>query len=158
VLAWLIGDQRIPPWREWPEVTTREPRAPRFLGDLPHGWVASSFVRSVRRLLAYEADDGTRLVLAAGVPEAWVREPPGVRVRALPTRFGALDLSLLADGEDTLRVRFGGACRPPGGFVLVSPLARPLREVAIDGRARPADDPKQVRLAERPAEVTLICA
>ena len=157
LLAWLIGDQRISAWREWPEVATRELRAPRFLGDLPHGWVASSFVRSVRRLIAYEEDDGALLVLAAGVPEAWVRESPGVRVRALPTRFGSLDLSLLAEGEAAVRVRFGGVCRPPGGFVLVSPLARPLREVAIDGRVRPADDPKQVRLPERPAEVRLVC-
>ena len=156
LLSWLIGDQRIPAWREWPEVSTKDPRAPRFLGDLPHGWVASSFVRSVRRLIAYEGDDGASLVVAAGVPEAWVREAPGVRVRGLPTRFGPLDLDLLAESETRVRVRFGGACQPPGGFVVVSPLERPLREVVVDGRARAVDDPKQVRLAERPAELVLI--
>ncbi len=156
LLAWLIGDQRIPAWREWPEVSTKDPRAPRFLGDLPHGWVASSFVRSVRRLIAYESDDGASLVVAAGVPEVWVREAPGVRVRSLPTRFGPLDLDLLAESGARVRVRFGGACQPPDGFVLVSPLAKPLREIVIDGRAGPADDPKQVRLAGRPLEVVLV--
>ncbi|RIK91345.1 MAG: hypothetical protein DCC71_25160, partial [Proteobacteria bacterium] len=148
LLAWLIDDQRPPGWRQWPEVTTRDPRAPRFLGDLPHGWVASSFVRSVRRLVVLEDWDAQRVVLAAGVPEAWVRDPAGVRASALPTPFGALDFSLRADGERRVRARLGGACRPPGGFELASPLARPLAAVAIDGGARQApDDAARVRFA-----------
>ena len=107
-------------------------------------------------MVVYEDAEAEALVLAAGVPEAWVREAPGVRARALPTRFGPLDLSLVAEGEARVRVSFGGACRPPGGFVLVSPLTRTLREVVIDGRARPAEEPGQVRLRERPGEVVLV--
>ncbi len=155
VLDWLVGDQRPPAWRQWPEVSTRDPRAPRFLGDLPHGWVASSFVRSVRRLIAFEDEDAGTLVIGAGVPEAWVREAPGVRVRGLPTHFGALDLDLRAEGEGRLRAHFGGACRPPGGFVLESPFARPLREVVVDGRERAAGDPHRLRLASDTREVEL---
>ena len=156
VLAWLISDQRIPAWREWPEVTTRDPRAPRFLGDLPHGWVASSFVRSVRRLVAYEDDDSRALVIGAGVPEAWVREAPGVGVASLPTHFGALDLQLIADGADRVRATFGGACSPPGGVVVVSPLARPLRGAIVDGVVRAVEDPTRVRLAALPRELVLV--
>lgn len=155
LLDWLVGDQRPPAWRQWPEVSTRDPRAPRFLGDLPHGWVASSFVRSVRRLLAFEDDEAGTLVVGAGVPEAWVRDAPGVRVRGLPTHFGALDLELRAAGEGRLRASFGGACRPPGGFVLESPFAQALREVVVDGQARAADDPRRVRLASGAREVEL---
>ena len=155
LLAWLIGDQRPPAWRQWPEVSTRDPRAPRFLGDLPHGWVASSFVRSVRRLLAYEDDEAGILVIGAGVPQAWVAEAPGVRVRGLPTHFGPLDLELRADGESRVRAVLGGSCRPPKGFVLESPLAHPLREVVVDGRARAADDPRRVHLASSAREVEL---
>jgi hypothetical protein len=154
LLAWLIADQRPGGWRQWPEVATRDPRAPRFLGDLPHGWVASSFVRALRRLLAFEREDGT-LVVAAGVPERWVREAPGVRLRGLPTHFGPLELELWAERGDCLRARLGGAARPPGGIVLESPLARPLREVVVGGRARAASDPRRVRLAHLPAEVEL---
>jgi hypothetical protein len=155
LLAWLVEDQRPPAWRQWPEVTTRDPRTPRFLGDLPHGWVASSFVRSVRRLVAYERDEDGVLVVAAGVPEAWVRDGPGVVARGLPTHFGPLDLVLRADGEGGVRARFGADCRPPGGIVLESPLARPLREVVVDGRPRAADDPRRVALREVPSEVRL---
>ncbi len=155
LLDWLIRDQRPQGWRQWPEVTTRDPRTPRFLGDLPHGWVASSFLRSVRRLLAYERDDEGVLVLAAGIPEAWLRSGEGVRARALPTHFGALDLWLRADGESRVRVTFGGACQPPAGFVLVSPLARPLRDVLVDGRPTPLAGLREIALRERPAEVEL---
>ncbi len=154
LLEGLIADQRPPGWRQWPEVAHRDPRAPRFLGDLPHGWVASSFVRAVRRLIAWEREDGV-LVVAAGVPEAWVREAPGVRARGLATRFGPLDLELVARGEDCVAATLGGACRPPGGILLESPLARPLRTVVVGGRARSPDDPARVLLRELPVEVEL---
>jgi len=155
LLAWLVGDQRPPAWRQWPEIAWTDGRAPRFLGDLPHGWVASSFCRAVRRLLAYEREDGA-LVLAAGVPEAWVRSGPGVRLRGLPTHFGPLDLTLVAVAADCVRATFGASrCRPPGGVVIESPLARPLREIVVDGRTRAAADPLRVWLAEVPSAVDL---
>ncbi len=150
----LIEDQRPTGWRQWPEISHRDRRAPRFLGDLPHGWVASSFLRSLRRLLAYEREDGA-LVLAAGVPEAWLAAP-GVRLRGLPTRFGPLDLALCSGGEGLVRVTVGGSlARPPGGIVLVSPRARPLREVLVDGHAHAFTDSGTVDLRDIPAEVVL---
>jgi hypothetical protein len=156
LLAWWIGEQRPAAWRQWPEVATRDPRAPRFLGDLPHGWAASTFVRALRRLVAFERAEDGALVIAAGVPEAWLREPPGVRVRGLATWWGPLDLVLDAPGEGRMRARFGGALRPPpGGVVIESPLARPLREVIVDGAARPAADARRVVLRAVPHEVEL---
>lgn len=155
LLAWLIDDQRIPAWREWPEVTTRDPRAPRFLGDLPHGWVASSFVRSVRRLVVYEDGDAGRLVIGAGIPEAWVREAPGVVATGLPTHFGALDLAIVEESDDSVRVTLGGDCAPPRGIEIVSPLERALWEVVVDGVAQRAEDPSRVRTGSMPREVRL---
>jgi hypothetical protein len=145
-------DQRPPGWRQWPEIVHRDPRAPRFLGDLPHGWIASTFLRSARRLFAWEREDGA-LVLAAGVPEAWLAAP-GVRLRGLPTHFGPLDLALVASGDGGARVTLGGV-RPPGGIVLISPLARPLREAIADGRAVPLREPDRVHLRGVPAEILL---
>ena len=155
LLGWLVEEQRPPAWRQWPEVSTRDPRAPRFLGDLPHGWVASSFVRTLRRLIVYERAEDEALVLAAGVPEAWLAAP-GVRVRGLPTWWGPLDLTLVARGPGCVRMSFGGSLRPPpGGLVIESPLARPLREVVIDGHTRPATDPRRLHLRDIPHEVEL---
>jgi hypothetical protein len=147
LLQWLIDDQRPPPWHQWPEVSTRDPRASRFLGDLPHGWIASSFVRSVRRMLAYERADDGALVLGAGVPAAWVREAPGIRVRGLPTHAGPLDYTMCAEGEGRVRVTLGGHIRfPSAGIVVESPLQAPLRRIVVDGRQEPATDPQRVTL------------
>src|SRR5262249_16602954 len=130
LLQWLIDDQRPPAWHQWPEVSTRDPRAPRFLGDLPHGWIASSFVRSVRRMLAYERAGDGALVLGAGIPAAWVREAPGVRVRRLPTHAGPLEYTMCAEGEERVRVSFGRALPvPSAGVVVESPLEQPMRRV-----------------------------
>lgn len=154
LLEALIADQRPRAWRQWPEVAWRDRRAPRFLGDLPHGWVASSFLRAVRRLLVFELEDDS-LWLCAGVPEAWVRDPAGVRVRALPTRYGLLDLTMRQTDADTVHVAIGGSlARPAGGVIVASPLARRLRAVTADGRD--ADfAPREARFAELPRAVVL---
>jgi hypothetical protein len=152
----LIADQRLAAWCEWPEIVWNDRRAPRFFGDLPHGWVASSFVRAARRLIAYERRDDGALVLAAGVPEAWVREAPGVRVRALPTHYGPLDYTLHADARDRVRLTLGGRARPPGGFVVVSPLERPLRGALVGGRAHPLRDPRHLVLRSPIPEAILL--
>jgi hypothetical protein len=153
VLDRMLDDQRPAGWRQWPEIAWRDRRAPRFLGDLPHGWVASTFVRAVRRLVVDERDDGA-LVVCAGVPEAWL-EPPGIRTRGLATRFGPLDLTVRAE-ETTVRVTFGpGLRRPPGGLVLVSPRIAPLRGAEVDGRPRAVTAPDALHLPDVPAEVAL---
>ncbi|HZP42448.1 MAG TPA: discoidin domain-containing protein [Candidatus Binatia bacterium] len=154
LLDWLVAEQRPRAWRQWPEIAHRDPRAPRFLGDLPHGWVAASFVRAVRRLVAWERHEDGALVVAAGIPEPWVREAPGVRVRGLPTRFGALHLAMSADGGDEVRVVLGGV-RPPGGIVIESPSARPLRDVGGDSRARVLEGARRVWLPAAPAALVL---
>ena len=156
LLQWLIDDQRPPPWRQWPEVSTRDPRVPRFLGDLPHGWIASSFVRSVRRMLAYERADDGALVLGAGVPAAWVREAPGIRVHALPTHAGLLDYTMRAEGEDRVRIALGGNLRvPTAGIVIESPFEQPLRRIVVDGQEQTAADPQRFTLSSMAAEVIL---
>ena len=152
----FVADQRPVGWRQWPEVSWHDPRAPRFLGDLPHGWVASTFVRVVRRLFVWERR-GNALVVGAGVPEPWVDEEPGVRIRGLATHFGVVNLSMRAESGDGVRVVLGGTLRrPPGGVVLASPRARPLREVVVDGRSAAAVHPTLVHLDDVPAEVVFL--
>jgi len=156
LLDWLISDQRLAPWREWPEISWRDRRAPRFVGDIPHGWIASSFVRAVRRMIAHESTRDRALVLAAGIPEAWVREAPGVRVRGLRTHHGLLDFTMCADGADRVKVTIGGTIRvPEGGVVVESPYSPPLRSVVIDGERTRARDPRRVVVRRSTARVVL---
>ncbi|HMG48652.1 MAG TPA: discoidin domain-containing protein [Allosphingosinicella sp.] len=113
----LMADRRPAGWNQWAEVVGREPRAPRFLGDMPHGWVASDFINATLDRLAFERASDGALVLAAGVPNSWL-EGGGIAVSGLRTPFGRLSYSLRAQGgRARLTYRLDGRS-PPGGLVL----------------------------------------
>jgi hypothetical protein len=126
LLDTFLKDRRPAGWNQWPEVVYRDQRAPGFLGDLPHTWVASDFIRSFLDLLAYERDSDHALILAAGIPSSWITAPGGVAVRHLPTPWGLLDYSLKAEGN-AVRLRIGGTLKvPPGGIVIGEKVIRKL--------------------------------
>ncbi|HSS51188.1 MAG TPA: discoidin domain-containing protein [Thermoanaerobaculia bacterium] len=126
LLDFFLEDRRPPAWNQWPEVVYRDPRKPGFLGDLPHTWVGSDYVRSFLDLLAYERDSDHALILAAGVPDSWLASPGGVAVRRLPTPWGLLDYSLAQEG-DSVRLKVGGGLKvPPGGIVVRDQVIRNL--------------------------------
>jgi len=67
-----------------------------------------------------------------------------------------LDLSLRAEGANMVRVRVSGdLVVPPGGLVVTSPLARPLRKVTVNGRPLAAHDADSAIVREFPADVRL---
>ncbi len=155
VLDWLFKDKRPPEWNQWPEVVWRDQRIPRFFGDVPHGWVASDFIRSVLDLFAYEdeRETGAALVVAAGIREEWMREGEGVRVRSLPTRFGKLGYALRAMG-DTVTITFDpGLRQPAAGFVVRNPLTVPARRIVVDGKEASASTAGDLELFVLPREV-----
>ena len=115
LIDFFMKDRRPAGWNQWAEVVGREARKPRFIGDMPHGWVASDFIRSALDLFAYEREDDGSLVLAAGVPLAWL-EGEGIAIEGLRTPWGALRYSLRRDGSRVILDVSAGAS-PPGGFV-----------------------------------------
>jgi hypothetical protein len=132
-LAYFYADRRPAGWNQWAEVVSRDPREPRFLGDMPHGWVASDHIRSVLDLFAYEHEGTHALVLAAGVPMAWLRGK-GLSIRDLRTPYGLLSWSARARADGAVDVRVSGLRSwPPGGVTLHGPWPRDAR-VDIDGR------------------------
>jgi hypothetical protein len=114
-LDFFFGDQQPRAWNQWAEVVSRTPRKPFFLGDLPHAWVASDYVRSALDMFAYERQTDDAIVIAAGIPAAWL-EGEGIAVDGLRTPGGPLKYSLRASG-DKLRLEISGAKPPKGGFV-----------------------------------------
>ncbi|MER2602942.1 MAG: discoidin domain-containing protein [Candidatus Competibacter phosphatis] len=155
-LEFFFEGQRPAAWNHWAEVVWREPRAPRFIGDMPHTWIGSDFIRSARALFAYEREADQALVIGAGIPPAWATSPEGVTVKRLPTWHGTLNYRMAMSDPDTLRVRLSGdVVVPPGGIVLHSPLDRPLRTVTVNGQPIPALTTDTVRIDRFPAEVDL---
>jgi hypothetical protein len=116
LLAFFMAGRRPAGWNQWPEVVGRDDR-PRFIGDLPHAWVAADFIRSALDLFAYEREGDGALVLAAGVPSTWLGEKGGVAVKNLRTPYGRLSYSLERRGRRLVLQVGADSQAPPGGFV-----------------------------------------
>lgn len=129
--SFLVGDRRPPAWNQWPEISWRDPRSPGHIGDVPHAWIAAEWVLSFRTMLAYERMEDEALVVAAGVPLAWLDEDE-VIVDGLVTYWGTLGFTLRRTG-DAVTIAVRGDAAPPGGIVLEPPLGGRLRAAEVDG-------------------------
>ena len=107
MLDFFFEGQRPQAWRDWAEVVWHDRDTPKFIGDMPHTWVGSDYIRSVLDMFAYDRASDSALVVGAGIAEKWVREAPGVKVRALGTPYGPIDFDIRATGK-TLVAHLGG--------------------------------------------------
>jgi hypothetical protein len=96
VLEYFMQHRRPLGWNHWGEVIYADPKTPKFIGDAPHGWVGSDFLRSVRNLFVFE-NRGT-LIVGRGLTSSWL--DAGVSIENLPTHHGRLTFKArrLADG------------------------------------------------------------
>ncbi|MBV8518268.1 MAG: discoidin domain-containing protein [Acidobacteria bacterium] len=117
MIAFFMQHTRPAAWNQWSEVVYRDARHPSFIGDMPHTWVGSDFIRSILDLFVYE-DDGA-LVINAGVPLAWTRGR-GAIVRGIQTPYGTVNVTI-RDGVAAVT----GDAKPPRGFVLRSSATTP---------------------------------
>lgn len=131
LLAFFFADRRPAAWNQWAEVVGRDPREPRFVGDMPHAWIASDYVRSALDLFAYDRASDQSMVIAAGVQPGWLAGE-GIAVRDLRTPYGRFGYTLKAkDGRALLTIT--QPIDPPGGVV----LSLPSGEVKLEqGRRR----------------------
>jgi F5/8 type C domain-containing protein len=152
-LAWYLADQRPRGWNQWAEVVGRLPRAPRFVGDMPHAWVHSDYARSALDLFAYERAADHAIVLAAGIDPAWFAE--GFALDRLPTPYGPLSYDVTATAG-AITVRIGPGTVPPGGLVLAWPLPTPPGAAQINGTpARWRGATPELSITTRPATIVL---
>ena len=153
LLAFFLADQQPVGWNQWAEVVGHARRTPRFIGDLPHAWVASDYIRSVLDLFAYARDSDQSLVLAAGVPAAWL-DDGGIEIENLRTPYGKLGYTLKrADGRIRLSIR-QGLQLPSGGIVFAWPGDLPPGTTRIN--AVPAQwSNGELRIRSLPAEIVV---
>lgn len=155
MLDFFFQGQRPAAWREWAEVVWRDRDTPKFIGDMPHTWVGSDYIRSVLDMFAYDRASDSALVVGAGIAERWVREAPGVKVRALGTPYGPIDFDARATAR-SLVAHVGGTLRmPPGGIAFRSPLDRPIRRARVNGSAISPTSSGEVVLHHLPATIDL---
>jgi hypothetical protein len=154
-LGWFFEHRRPPAWRHWAEVVWQDPATPKFIGDMPHTWVGSDFLRSVLDFFAYERESDRALVVGDGIAERWVSEQPGVSVRRLSTYYGPLSYSMRGGG-DRVVVRIEAGLRlPEGGIVVRSPRGRPVQRAMLNGQPAQVAEGREVVVRRLPAELTL---
>ena len=70
-LDFFLAHRRPLGWKHWAEVVFADEKEPGFLGDAPHGWVASDFLRAMRSIAIYEL--GGEYFIGAGIKkEMWL--------------------------------------------------------------------------------------
>ncbi len=151
LLDFLMDGRRPAAWNEWAEVVWKDRRAGKNIGDMPHSWAASDFIRSFRTMIACERERDSCLLICAGIPDAWVRNPPGIEVRNLPTHFGPLSYRIRPSAGGVVVEIGAGTDIPPGGIRVRSPLSAGVRE--IRGAATAKDDPRDALVESLPARV-----
>ena len=154
ILRLLMADRRPLAWNQWGEVVWRERRIDRFIGDMPHTWVASDFIRSALDLFAYERASDSSIVLLAGVPGEWL-DGEGISLTDLRTTRGRLSLTARRmDGEVRVTVRLDGPV-PSGGIVIAAPETTPPGTIRVDGARLRPDRDGAVRIRKGAAEIRL---
>ena len=117
MLDFFMADRRPAAWNQWAEVVGRDARTPRFVGDMPHGWISSDYIRSALDLFAYEREADHALVVADGIPAGWLRGG-GVAVEGLRTPYGPFGYRMKEQGGRVSLAIGAGMALPPGGIVL----------------------------------------
>lgn len=85
-----------------------DPAAARH-GNMPHNWTTAEVIALVRDMLVREDGDG--LVLASGVPRAWLRPGAVIAAEGLPTAMGLASYRLVVGDDGRVTV---DAHLPPG--------------------------------------------
>ncbi|HEY8586845.1 MAG TPA: discoidin domain-containing protein [Rhodanobacter sp.] len=134
LLAFFMADRRPAAWNQWAEVVGRDVRQPRFVGDMPHAWIASDFLRSLYDMFAWERTADHALVLASGIPACWLRGE-GVGIEHLRTPYGELGYRLRERGGELVLSVPADVGLPPGGLVLPWPYAgEPIGKAWLDNQ------------------------
>jgi hypothetical protein len=132
LLNFFLSDRRPRGWNQWPEITWKDPRSPGHLGDVPHTWIAAEYLLALASMVAEEREATASMVLAAGMPWAWISEEGGFSVSNLPTRYGMLDFSIHAVADDCIHVEITATITlPPGGLAIMPPLPDGVRIESI---------------------------
>ncbi|MFT3990337.1 MAG: discoidin domain-containing protein [Luteolibacter sp.] len=152
LLEFFLSDRRPLEWNQWPEISWRDPRSPGHLGDVPHTWISAEYILAVLSMISSEREETDSLVLASGMPWSWISAEGGFRVNHLPTRFGTLDFSISARGEEEIEVRVNGSLTlPPGGVEVIPPLPPGMKIARV---ADPENHPLPVSLDGRRVALT----
>jgi hypothetical protein len=143
LLRSLLDGRRPAQWQVLAEVVHSRLRHPGYLGDMPHTWIGSEYVRTIVGMLMREDDDA--LLLLPGTPTEWLAGS-GLRIGDLPTAYGKLSLAARRQGK-TLRLTLAPGLREATPVHEFWPQRTKPSRVRVDGVPVTAFDADGIRLA-----------
>ncbi|MBL8745214.1 MAG: coagulation factor 5/8 type domain-containing protein [Phycisphaerae bacterium] len=133
MMDFFFRDQRPAGWNAWAEVVRNGYRTPGFIGDLPHTWVGSDFVKLLRTMFVHERVSDGALVVGMGITREWMEAVGGAAAGGLPTHFGVVGISFfMRDGARVVSLA-GDLDAPPGGVEVALEDLRGA-EILADGK------------------------
>lgn len=153
LLDYLIACRRPSDWNHLGEVVLGGYRVGGYIGDMPHTWVGSDLVNSVRGMLISERD--RHMVLLSGVTEGWLTDGEAIRLRKMPTHFGALTLTATME-ENRFNVALEGSFDKLEGITLRWPRDETPSDVTVDGEAWTDFDHEWCHLPADAREITAV--
>ncbi|HVY06143.1 MAG TPA: discoidin domain-containing protein [Burkholderiales bacterium] len=155
LVDYFLGYRRPAAWNQWAEVVGNDARQPRFIGDMPHAWIASDFIQATLDRFAYERQSDRTMVLAAGVPVDWLAAQ-GVAIENLRTPYGSLSYALQSTGARMrLHVSASHWRAPPGGLTFKWPYSEKPGTATINGRRARWNADGELRVRSLPAAIDM---
>ena len=155
-INFFMNDQRPPGWNHWAEVVWKNYRQNDFIGDMPHTWVGSDFINSVRTMFIYENEYDSSLVLGAGLYKEWIDSPKGMFLKNLPTYYGNISYSINKNPHFYDVRIYGSVKLPEGGIVIKNFNENKIPErVEVNGRDLNNFHSDEIRIKEFPASLKI---
>jgi F5/8 type C domain-containing protein len=126
----LARDSRPVEWHVFAEVVHSRLRHPGYLGDMPHTWIGSEYVRAIFGMLIREDDDCLQLL--PGTPPSWVAGE-GLHVSDLPTAYGTLSMTARQQGK-SLHITLEKGLRKETSLQISWPSRNRPTRVSVDGK------------------------
>lgn len=154
MMEFFFKDQRPAGWSAWAEVVRNGYRTPGFIGDLPHTWVGSDFVKLLRTMFVHERAGDGALVVGMGITREWMQAEGGASAIGLATHYGSLDLSFFSR-EGARVVKLSDDLRAPSGGVEIALEQLRGAQITADGKATALNDAGRLILPWPVSEVVI---
>ena len=156
LITYFLHDQRPQAWNHWAEVVWKDYRNPGYIGDMPHTWVGSDFVNSVRSMFVYENEMDESLVLAAALYQDWIDTPEGMSIQNLPTYYGEVSYSIKKEVNKYTFNIVGDLKLPKNGIKIqnFNSSKKPIK-VLVNGKPITTFTEKVIQVGQSPAKVEI---
>ncbi len=134
LLKFFFNDQRPEGWNHWAEVVWKDKDNPKFIGDIPHTWVGSAYINTVRAMFVYEDEDKSALIVGAGIREKWLADRAVISVENLPTYYGPISYSIKKNNNQItveINSKLDSSCKE---IILKSPTNKNIKNLLVNGK------------------------